>query len=274
MQQMSNEYSMESQMLSTVDEDEATIDLVEVLYLFWGHAWQILICLFLGAAIAVGYTSYSRVAPRFQATTKVYFVPASEIIAEDVAGQIFDFPNQQSVESLVADYKEVLNSRPLLQDVIDNLSLDINYLALQNMISVSNAENSRVLKITVTNTDPQKSADIANELVAEADIYFQKFAETTPPQILESAITPSQTLASTKPQYLRNALVGGLLGAVLFCGVLLVRFLMNDTFITPDDIFRTFGVRPLTTIPEYNLDNSDRAGNKGKLFRHKRGGAR
>ena len=34
------------------------IDLVEVFYLFWGHAWQIILCLILGAAAAFGVTKF------------------------------------------------------------------------------------------------------------------------------------------------------------------------------------------------------------------------
>ena len=44
-----------------------------------------------------------------------------------------------------------------------------------------------------------------------------------------------------------------LLGAILCCTVLLVRYLMNDTFVTPDDVARYFGIQPLATIPEGDL---------------------
>ena len=37
------------------EEDE--IDLVELFYLLWGHAWQIILCLVVGAGIAFGRQS-------------------------------------------------------------------------------------------------------------------------------------------------------------------------------------------------------------------------
>ena len=41
-------------------EDE--IDLVELFYLLWGHAWQIILCLVLGAGIAFGVHEISHYA--------------------------------------------------------------------------------------------------------------------------------------------------------------------------------------------------------------------
>ena len=44
-------------------------------------------------------------------------------------------------------------------------------------------------------------------------------------------------------------MLGGMLGAVICCGILLVRYLLNDTFLTPDDLVKYLGVQPLATIP-------------------------
>ena len=59
--------------------------------------------------------------------------------------------------------------------------------------------------------------------------------------------------------------LGGLLGACLACGVLVVRYLMNDTFVTPDDVAKYLGVQPLAVIPEGDLGDFN-AHKKRKLF--------
>ena len=41
-----------------------------------------------------------------------------------------------------------------------------------------------------------------------------------------------------------------MLAAVACCGFLVVRYLMDDSFVTPEDISRYFGVQPLAVIPE------------------------
>lgn len=252
-QQTLTKYPIEPQVAAMRQEAEDTIDLVEVFYLFWGHLWQIILCLLLGAALAFSYT-YFLVTPLYQASAKIYIVSASN-------DSVVNLSDLQIGASLTADYQELLLSRPLLQDVINNLSLDMDYKALEGMISITNTTDTRILKILVTSPDPQESADIANELVNQANIYLPNIMETDTPNLVESAIAPA---SKSSPSYSKNTLLGGLAGVVLCCAVLLVRFLMNDTFVTPDDIAKYFGVQPLATIPEGDLGSSNGAGRKRK----------
>ena len=146
--------------------------------------------------------------------------------------------------------------------MINNLSLPTSYAQLQNSINITNTSDTRILKITVTTTDPQQSADIANELVDQAIIYLPRIMETDPPNVVEQAIVPTH---KSSPSYSKNVMMGGMIFVVLYCAILTIQFLMNDTLVTPDDIERNFGVQPLATIPEGNLGSFNRvASNKKK----------
>lgn len=237
------------------------VDLVEVFYLFWGHIWQILLCLLGGAAIAFAVT-YFFIVPQYQATARIYIVSASN-------DSVVNLSDLQVGASLTADYQELLLSRPLLQDVVSNLSLDMDYKQLEDMVSISNTTDTRILKIVVTSPDPQQAADIANELVNQASIYLPQIMETDSPNLVESAVPPTQ---KSSPSYSRNTILGAMLGAILCCAVLLVRYLMNDTFVTPDDIVKYFGVQPLATIPEGDLGDFNKQSRKKKKSKAKKGG--
>ena len=244
-------------------EDE--IDLVELFYLLWGHAWQIILCLILGAGLALGYTKLL-VTPLYQATSSIYIVSASN-------NSVVNLTDLQIGAQLTADYQELILSRPLLEDVIENLELTngegepMSTAALSRMITITNTDDTRILKVTVTSPDPQESADIANELIAQACIYLPQIMETEEPNLVEEAIPPTQ---KSSPSTARNVVLGGLLGACLACGVLVLRYLMNDTFVTPDDVVKYLGVQPLAVIPEADLgDFNDKKrknpfGRKGK----------
>ena len=91
------------------------IDLVELFYVMWGHAWQIILCLILGAGIAFGVTKFL-ITPMYEATSSIYFVSASN-------NSVVDLTDLQIGAQLTADYQELLVSRPLLEDVIANLEL-------------------------------------------------------------------------------------------------------------------------------------------------------
>lgn len=228
-----------------------TIDLVEVFYLLWGHILQILACFLAGALLAFGVT-YFFITPQYQASASLYIVSASN-------NSIVNLTDLQVGAQLTADYQELMLSRPLLQDVIKNLDLEQDYKALAQQISITNTSDTRILKVTVTDPDPEMAADIANELVKQACVYLPKIMETETPNLVEDAVVPSH---KSSPSYSRNTVLGALLGAVLCCGVLLVQYLMDDTLVTPDDVANYLGIQPLATIPEGDLGDFNHAKKK------------
>ena len=152
-------------------------------------------------------------------------------------------------------------SRPLLQDVIKNLDLDTSYRSLAGQVSITNTNDTRILKVTVTDSDPERAADIANELIKQARIYLPEIMETETPNVVEDAVVPAQ---KSSPSYAKNTVLGALVGAVLCCGVLLVQYLMKDSFDTPDDVAKYLGVQPLATIPEVDLGSFNHNDTKKK----------
>ena len=127
-------------------ETEEEIDLVEVFYLLWGHILQIIACFLAGALLAFGFT-YFFVTPMYQASASIYIVSASN-------NSIVNLTDLQIGSQLTADYQELMLSRPLLQDVIKNLDLDTSYRSLAGQVSITNTNDTRILKVTVTDSDP------------------------------------------------------------------------------------------------------------------------
>ena len=78
-------------------EDE--IDLVELFYLLWGHAWQIILCLVVGAGIAFGVTKFL-ITPKYEATSSIYIVSASN-------NSVVNLTDLQIGAQLTADYQEL-----------------------------------------------------------------------------------------------------------------------------------------------------------------------
>jgi capsular polysaccharide biosynthesis protein len=222
---------------------EDTIDLREIFYLLFSHIWQILLCTVLCAMVAFGYTKYF-ITPLYDATAKIYVLSASN-------GSVVNLTDLSIGSQLTSDYSQLLLARPLLEDVIDNLDLDVTTTQLTKMISISNVSDTRILEITVTSDNPAQAADVANELAIQSLIYLPKIMDTNPPNIIEDAVVP--TVASS-PSYTRNTLLGGVIGLVISAGYLILRFLMNDTYETPEDIASSFGVMPLAVIPEEDID--------------------
>ena len=225
--------------LAVREQQEDEIDLVELFYLLWGHALQIIACIILGGAAAFAYT-YFLVTPLYQATAKMY-------VASATYNSIVDIYDMQLGSQLALDYQQLLLSRPLMEDVVGALELDAEPEAVTSLVSINNPTDTRILEITVTCPDPVLAADLANEIAYQASVHLPRIMESPAPNIYEDALVPEQ---KSSPSYTRNTLLGAILAAAACCGFLVVRYLMDDSFVTPEDISRYFGVQPLAVIPE------------------------
>lgn len=239
------------QMQPTGASDAGKIDLVEIFYLFWSHVIQIVACAILGAILAFIGTKFF-VTPLYHSEAKIYMVSVSN-------GSGINIADLQLGSQLTSDYRQMMLSRPLLEDVIRNLDLNIGYGALRGMISITNPSDTRILNIMVTSSDPNLSCDIANELVNQAMVYLPRIMECDKPNIIESAVVPGGPFS---PNYSKNTSMGFVMGIAACCGVLLLRFLLNDSFVTSEDLVRHFGVQPLAAIPEGDLGVFNRKNNK------------
>lgn len=240
---MESQNNKPGQMMLTVhEEQEDEIDLVALFYLLWGHMLQIIACVIVGGAAAFAYT-YFMVTPLYQATSKMY-------VASATYNSIVDIYDMQLGSQLALDYEQLILSRPLMEDVAEALELDVSPNAISSMVSIYNPEETRILTITVTCPDPQLAADLANEIAYQASIYLPRVMESPAPNIYEDALVPTH---KSSPSYSRNTLLGAMLVAAIYCGILVVRFWIDDSFTTPEDISRYFGVQPLAVIPEGDL---------------------
>ena len=57
-------------------------------------------------------------------------------------------------------------------------------------------------------------------------------------------------LKKSAPSYIKYTIMGALLGVILCCAYFTVKYLMDDTIHTAEDMEKYFGVTPLTTIPD------------------------
>jgi capsular polysaccharide biosynthesis protein len=230
------------------------IDLLKLLMVFRRHLLLIIFCFAIGLA-AAGSFSYYCITPLYQATAKLYMVSASN-------DSIINLSDLNVGTTLSEDYQELLKTRPVILSVIETLGLEdtYSYEGMCNMISISTGSSSRILRIIVTSADPQLAEQIANCLAEKAVEYLPEVMETSAPNIAEKAIVPT---AKTSPNNTMNALKGGLLGAILCMGILVIIYLLDDTLKDAEDVESYFGVMPLTVIPEGYMGKSEKK-KKGK----------
>ncbi len=65
---------------------------------------------------------------------------------------------------LTKDYAELINSRYVLEAVIQELGLNIEYKDLLKKIEVTTPSDTRIVSITVEDQDPVQAMNIANSV--------------------------------------------------------------------------------------------------------------
>lgn len=222
--------------------DDDTVDLGKIFGVLLSHIHYIILCFLVGALLFSAYAYFMK-HPTYQSTAKLYAVTASE----DAVVNIADLNIGQA---LTKDYEELIYSYPVMEDVIDKLNLDITADKLSSMIEIENPEDTRVLRITTTADEPKMAQKITNTLLESLRTYLPRTMSTSKPNVVQRGKLDEKKVG---PSYLKYLLLGGVLFAAIYCVILIIRFLLDDTLKTAEDIENEFGFAPLTVIPENDI---------------------
>ncbi|MFR4318699.1 MAG: YveK family protein [Eubacterium sp.] len=206
-------------------DDEITIDLKEIAYVLMEKLHYIVMFLLVGAVVFNMY-SYFLIKPTYTSTSRLYVVSATK-------DSVVNFSDLSVGTNLTKDYVELLLSYPVLDKVSEKIEKDYDYKisseSLQKMISLENPEDTRILNINVTTTDPKVSKTIANALADEAVEYIPDTMGTFKPNIAQVA---REAKIKTGPSYLKYTAIGALLGTLLCMAWFIFKYLSDDTIKT------------------------------------------
>ena len=237
-------------------DEEMEIDLLELFSYFMTKIWWIIGAFLIGALLAGLITKFA-ITPKYTATAKMYMVSSS-------SQSVVDLTDLNIGQTISGDYVELLKTRPIVEDVIQEQNLDYSYGQLVSMLNLSVVNNTRIIRIDVTSTDKKEAMNIANALAEKGVKELPKLMETPAPHIAEYAIVP---VNKSSPSLTKNTMIGALLALFIMLAIFTVQFLLDDTFKTADDIQREFGVMPLTVIPEGKIEGLEHTEEKGKRKR-------
>lgn len=220
------------------DDEEIEIDLKAIL-LEWKKRWWMIAAALIAGALAAGLFSKVILTPVYESTSMMY-VLSKETTLTSLA-------DLQMGTQLTQDYKVLVTSRPVLEEVISELGLDMDYEELQEAVTIDNPSDTRILTVTVGNPDPVMAKTIVDEIAETASGYIGSIMEMVPPKIVEEGQVPEQ---QSSPSVKKNTVLGGLAGAVLVCGVLSLLVILNDTIRTEEDVEKYLGLTTLALVPE------------------------
>ena len=220
-------------------DDEIEIDLKEVFYLLLSHWKSIFLAMLIGAAIFGAYHTFL-LKPSYQADASIYITSTDSMIS---------FADLQLSAALTDDYANIIKSRTVLNRVIDELDLNLNYKQLGALISVENPDSTHIVDIKVTCDDPELSRNITNALMNISVDQIYQVIGSGEPTVIDYAM--AEAVQDVTPSLKKYLMLGALLGALIVCAIVVLRMLTDTTLKTVDDIDRYLHLPVLAAVPYY-----------------------
>ena len=219
--------------------EELEIDLIDLLSYLRRKAWMILLGLLAGILFAGIYT-FQIVNPMYAASSMIYMRGAGNTITS--------IQDLQIGAELTNDYEVIFTSRPILEEVIRELNLDMTYQDLQERIELTNPTDTRILRVELKDEDPKRASEIVNTLV-QVGMDSVKEIDAKEPYLIEEAVADKEPVSPSKT---KNLAMGALAGAFLVGAVLVIRYVANDRICGEDDVEKALGIPVFGSIPDNN----------------------
>ena len=238
-----------------LEQEELEIDLKELFFELLSH-WKILtVSTILAAALALVASKFILV-PQYESTSALYVLSNSITSLADI----------QIGSSLTNDYIVVVKGRPILDQVIENLNLDETYDSLEDRITLENPADSRILEITVRDTDPNRAKVIADEMASVASDYISIKMDQSAPTTIQNGYADGEPVS---PHVGMNTLIGAIVGFLLAAAIITISYLLDDTIMTDEDVEQKLGMNLLGSLPEVTSDDNRKDSRRKKKKKRK-----
>ena len=217
--------------------NDVEIDLLELALVLWKKVTILAVCFALGFGVAFAYFRYM-VTPLYQSSATIYVFNKTTSITSMTDIQIG--------KSLTGDFQYIAYTREVLNQVISELNLNTTAAELKKKVNVTNPEDTHMLKVTVTDPNPETAAQISNKLANILRDQLADIMNTDKPSMVEVAVPSKQP---SSPAVLEYSVLGGALGLMVSAGIITILYVMDDTIKTDDDVKKYLELNVLAAIP-------------------------
>ena len=214
------------------------INLKEVYTYFKFRILWILIAIVAIVVIGNIYTIITRV-PMYQSNTTLV------LVGESKKG----YSQSDSVlnQNLIGTYSQIITSRTVLSQVIDNLKLKTTAENLSKNISTSSVEDTEIIKITVNSSKRKEAAKIADEV---ATVFSKEVQDI---YNLENVTIIDKAEVATSPyniNYVKDNIIYLMIGIVLSFGIVFVMYYFDTTIKSSEVVEEKLGLPVIGIVPK------------------------
>ena len=221
-----------------------TIDLAHIVKSIGRHLWIVILSGLLAAFIAFAYSAW--VIPPTYSSSIMLYVNNSSI---SLGNTNFSITASEitAAQGLVNTYAEILKTRTTLERVIDKAGVPYTYGQLVSKISATSANETEIMKVTVTTEDPYEASKIANCIAEVLPVRISEIIDGASMEVVDSAVP---NMSKVAPNITTYTAVGLILGVVVSLVGIVIFAMLDDTIHDEEYVLRTYDYPILAKVPD------------------------
>ncbi|SER69922.1 Capsular polysaccharide biosynthesis protein [Gracilibacillus ureilyticus] len=207
---------------------EETISLKEILSILKKRI-LLIVGLTVGAILVSALVSFFMITPTYESSTQ--FI----VNQETNEANVVDYNQIRSNVEIINTYNDIIKSNRILSQVVEELDLAVSANQLGQSITVSSGQNSQVVTLTASDTDPDRAVEIANTTVQIFQNDLPELMNVNNVNILTEAMAAADpTPVSPKP--LLNIAIAMVVGLMAGVGLAFLLEYLDNTIKDEQDI--------------------------------------
>ena len=227
-----------------IKNEEVELDIGRALRAVLDRAWLVVLVAVLCGAIAVAIT-YFLITPQYQASAKFYVNNNSRMPGDNASSM--SSGDLSTSRNLVDSYLVILNTKETMLDVIDYAQSTLSYKTVKEMITAEAVNETEIFEVTITSPDPEEALKIADAISVILPERISTIIDGTSAKVVETAVLPT---SPSSPSYIKNTIIGGLIGFIVIATIIVLREIFNVTIRSEEDINQCCKHPILAAVPD------------------------
>ena len=214
------------------------INLKEVYSYFKSKILWILLAIVAIIIIGNVYTIITR-EPMYRSNTTIVLVGESK--------DGYSQSDSQLNQNLIGTYSEIIKSRKVLSQVIENLKLKMSVEELSNNITTTSVEDTEIIQITVANANAKDAQKITDEV---AKVFSEEIQDI---YNLENVATIDKAELSKNPynvNYVKDNVIYLIVGFVLSFGIVFIMYYFDTSIKSSEVVEEKLGLTVIGVVPK------------------------
>ena len=214
------------------------INLKEVYSYFKSKILWILIAIVVIIVIGNVYTIITR-EPMYRSNTTIVLVGESK--------EGYSQSDSQLNQNLIGTYSEIIKSRKVLSQVIENLKLKMSVEELSNNITTTSVEDTEIIQITVANANAKDAKKITDEV---AKVFSEEIQDI---YNLENVAIIDKAELSKNPyniNYVKDNVIYLIVGLVLSFGIVFIMYYFDTSIKSSEVVEEKLGLTVIGVVPK------------------------